>query len=512
MNMKDSIFVHNRFDVQVIDEKTGEEKQRAVGYNVVLNMLFSILLNNSNLDYLTHISFGSGTGTPAITDTSLFRFVGRQGVTLDEKVYEYPTSHVTKQIMLSASSFTNIDITEVGFEACYYNYGYNYYLLTHAMLQDSEGNQIVIHKTDTDIVYITATFYCTYIQGGFGVGGIYPPVAKNSLLKWVMEGTRDFLRVNFYRYKLNTSDELITKFTGSKTISNGTADMGKLMYNLPITTFTETESNNKIIKHIGVPGVGAVTFPNHDIFPPYAIDRIVLGTGNGSTTQFSLKCPLIMEGSEKVYVNNVLQVKDADYTIDYENNCGDWGENYASAEFCALDNNVSFGNMKEKVISSSYYVDPIAIWGSAGANLYPNSFEVTAEKPIFFDFKSEKPCNTLKITNPTVPAAQIDKLVVEYSSDNSTWTKAVAVRSNQIWTWSKVEARYWRVYIQNYTWTYALNSNYQNFRLGICTPGLNFIVAPPSGASIDASYSIEYPFKTENNLLRFTYSIQLQRG
>jgi hypothetical protein len=40
--------------------------------------------------------------------------------------------------------------------------------MTHAMLQDSEGNQIAIAKTDVDVVYITATFYATYTPSGFG--------------------------------------------------------------------------------------------------------------------------------------------------------------------------------------------------------------------------------------------------------------------------------------------------------------------------------------------------------
>jgi hypothetical protein len=58
----------------------------------------------------------------------------------------------------------------------------------------------------------------------------------------------------------------------------------------------------------------------------------------------------------------------------------------------------------------------------------------------------------------------------------------------------------------------GLTPNPSSFFLGRTVPGLKFTTPPPAGAAIDATYSLEYPFKTANNLLRFTYSIQLQRG
>ena len=74
----------------------------------------------------------------------------------------------------------------------------------------------------------------------------------------------------------------------------------------------------------------------------------------------------------------------------------------------------------------------------------------------------------------------------------------------------------------SYNWTY--NLYYQSFPtrdgqsfgstffLGKTVPGLKFTTPPAAGASITASFALEYPFKTANNLLRFTYSVQLQRG
>jgi hypothetical protein len=183
MQIKEKVLLHNKFDVKVVDSRTGEVKQTATAYNVILNYYFNSRLLDSPMyktsDLLTYIAIGTGTGTPAITDTGLFTHLTRKAVTTLETVYEYPTSHTTRQIKLEATECNGYNITEVGFEA--YRSGTwssYYYLMTHAMLQDSEGNQIAIAKTDVDVVYITATFYATYTPSGFGDNGVYPVAEK----------------------------------------------------------------------------------------------------------------------------------------------------------------------------------------------------------------------------------------------------------------------------------------------------------------------------------------------
>ncbi len=77
------------------------------------------------------------------------------------------------------------------------------------------------------------------------------------------------------------------------------------------------------------------------------------------------------------------------------------------------------------------------------------------------------------------------------------------------------------LYIPSYNWSYSIirssilrdgQSYCCTFFLGKSVPGLKLTNPPAAGETITASYAIEYPFKTENNLLRFTCSIQLQRG
>jgi hypothetical protein len=56
---------------------------------------------------------------------------------------------------VEATECNGSTITEVALEGYYSGtFSTYYYIMSHAMLQDSEGNQIAIAKTDTDVVYI----------------------------------------------------------------------------------------------------------------------------------------------------------------------------------------------------------------------------------------------------------------------------------------------------------------------------------------------------------------------
>ena len=104
--------------------------------------------------------------------------------------------------------------------------------------------------------------------------------------------------------------------------------MANYQFDLPVTTFLDAECNNRIVRHLGIPGIGAFSFPDHSVFPPYEVDHIVIGEGDGETTEFNIKCPLIQNGTPRIYVNNVELTAGTDFVVDCESNCGDWYENY----------------------------------------------------------------------------------------------------------------------------------------------------------------------------------------
>ena len=526
MNFEQKATLHNKFDFEVRDAKTNEIKQTAVAYNIILNKWFNFFTNTGGVisycDPLKAICVGKGTGTLDPTRSDLFSYVGRKEPTTIETVYAYPTSYITKEIRIEANEFNGKNITEVGFMAAYYT-SY-YYLATHAFLQDSEGNQIAINKTDTDVVIIRGTFYVTYTCSGFGNNGIYPPADQNGVIKWLL-GTGSFPNtVSFSSYSLNSSSELWSNKHGVKTISLNDCAKNTTTWRIdyPVITWVDTEKANHTVRTIGINSVGAISLPNHMLFPPIDVVKIPSGTGDGTNTEFKIKAPFIIENSETIYVNNAPLTKDVDYTIDYENNFCDMRENYHTAGLTCFNDNVEFGNLKSASKSSSTFRDPIAWWDCYEAKKYPSACTVTEENPLFFDFDKAVECNRMKIEINTVPSAQIANLKIQYSADNVTWNDVPNMaRTNQVWSFDLTFARYWKVFISNYSWSYALvtGTNTRDeqafgttFFLGKTVPGLKFTTPPPSGAAIEASYQLELPFKTSNNLLRFTCSLLLARG
>lgn len=526
MEFKQKAVIHNRFDVEVRDAKTNELKQTAVAYNIILNRWFHYFTKTGGVSYyadpLKAIGVGKGTGTLDVTRTDVFSYLGRKIPTTIETVYAYPTSYITKEIRLEADEYNGNNITEVGFLAAYYDTYYHF--VTHAFLQDSEGNQIAIQKTDTDVVIIRGTFYVTFNCTGFGDNGIYPAADQNGVVRWLL-GVATFPNtISFSRYNLQKSTDLWNSKHGAKSTNMDACTRNATTWRIdyPVITWLDTERLNHTVRTIGTNSIGAISLPNHTMFPPVEVTKIAIGTGDGITADFSIKAPFIIPNSETIYVNNVALTKGTDYEIDYENNFCDMRENYHTAGLTCRMDNVSFGNLKTATKSGSNYRDPIAWWDCYEANQYPASCTVNEANPIFFDFGSAKECNRMKIEINTVPAAQIDNLKIQYSTDNVTWTDVPDItRASQVWSFTLTSAQYWRVFIPSYNWSYGLTTGTNTrdeqafgttFFLGKTVPGLKFITPPASGAAIEASYQLELPFKTSNNLLRFTCSLLLSRG
>ena len=455
MKIQERAVLHNRFDVRVVDAASGKVKQTAVGFNVITNYYFNSRLTASPLskttDLFRYIAVGTGTGTPAVTDTALFTHLTRKAVTTLDTVYEYPTSYTAKQIKLEATECNGSTITEVALEGYYSGtFSTTYYIMSHAMLQDSEGNQIAIAKTDTDVVYITATFYATCTPSGFGANGVYPTAESNYLFRWLLTGSTDGY-VRFSRFPVEYSSDMNVKYHGSKSysFSGGTGNTTTYQYDLPVTTFLDSECNNRLVKHLGVAGVGAFTFPNHDVFPPYAVDHLVIGEGDGVTTEFSMKCPLIQSGTVRIFVNDTEMTGGTDYTVDLENNCGDWYENYHTAALTCKEVGVTFGDLASKApYSGRNYRDPIAWWDCYDDTMYPSSCVVSDVNPIKIDFGSARVCNTLKIDILTVPTARLDTLKIQCSDNDSDWTDVSGLsRTGQVWKFTETSARYWKVFL-----------------------------------------------------------------
>lgn len=167
--------IHNKFDIEIVNAKTGEVTKKAEAYNIIKDALWTALLsysgNTTSDPWFQSIYFGDGSGTPDPEQNGLFHMIdGKKG--LDSIVEVFPTdgyAYHRRSITLGVSEYVGNTITEVGI-GCYKNS--TRYICTHAMLQDMNGNQISITKTDTDIINIYATVYVHWNAEGYDNGKI----------------------------------------------------------------------------------------------------------------------------------------------------------------------------------------------------------------------------------------------------------------------------------------------------------------------------------------------------
>lgn len=289
--------IHNRFDIEVIDSETGEIKQKAYGENIITNKLWDLMFasNSSDPIWNKYIHYGSGSGTPAVTDTGLFNYVGYGTPSSDDDVKSYDSANgvfsYRRKIILDVSTAVGITLTEVGISLTGPNYGY---LCTHAMLKDMNGNQISITKTSTDIINIYSTVFC-HFDGAF----------------------RSFCGLSRYSTLL-----LFAVGRAGNPISSG-MNMTDVSGNVASSLIDFTKVVDRSLKkvtlnctRIGVNECNGAGFleiaENSNLFTMYCdgwysgtvITGESIGTGDGTTKDFKTKFGLVKSGAQ-IYVDGV---------------------------------------------------------------------------------------------------------------------------------------------------------------------------------------------------------------
>lgn len=325
-----SFGIHNRFDIEVIDAETGHLKQEVKAYNVICDQLWTRLFAKQT--YFQYIHYGSGTGTPSATDKSLFEYSGGQQATGEAASIDYENGvfNLRKQIQIAAGTAVGVTITEVGIA-----YGSSSsYLCTHAMLQDMNGNRISITKTDTDVINIYATVYVHFNPNGYDGGYIRPVTCVDTRgLFAFLCGHAVELPDRMYQAPHDTS------YVTEGSLGGYPVDR---IYDY-VTVSTTTDASSKTITftpaRLDAPtwNVGGLRYVNlwrysygsqRDLYEPWCIIRPggswfpysqitaeAVGTGDGSTVDYSLKFPFVHDA--KVYVDGV---ETTDFTYDYAPN------------------------------------------------------------------------------------------------------------------------------------------------------------------------------------------------
>lgn len=509
--------VHNRFDFELTDAKTGAVKQKCTCYNIVLNQYFTRLVGNSST--INGIMLGTGTGTPVVTRTSLFNFLIRKEATVVGSHIAYPTSYVRKKITLSPSECVGANITEVGFCGIQSSSGY---LTTHSMLKDSEGNQIAIQKTDTDVLTVYATFFVTIEQPSDS--SYILPDANHSYIIYRVLGVGEG---SYYSTAYFCSDQAQSNAYNIQysQIASSSVSMSSDTTNLRIH-FTasrlnyDSAYNDHMFSVVGIPTIAAWKLPNADIFPLIPLRNVPIGNGNGVKTEYDLPVPLFAEGSEVIRVDGVVMQRGVDYTIKHDNNNLRYGELFPCANRANVStvagHAVSSTNASRPVMVAARTQTEAGLCFPTGGN---NKTSPTAYTE--FDFGSAKPFNRIRFSSACIKASYSYSslsvnLVLQYSVDGVTWTTAfdqtVGPDSDEIIVELApvVNARYWRGFTTGSYHGYA--TKWPNISIYYYEPGLVFTNPPADGAAIEMDCQLDRPIKNENWVLDFSCSIQFARG
>lgn len=520
-NLKTHVHIHNKYELELYDAD-GNIKSKAYAYNVVTNYFWNLFSGN-NLDrdssFFRYIAIGTGTGTPSASDSGLFKYLAYAATTLVSYSKEYPTSTLVQKATFGASASIVGTLTEVGFTK-----GYNSTsCFTHAMLQDSEGNPITIEKTDTDILIVTATLYITITAGE------HLELVPASSFGLLAEMRNDYVNsaqvVGSTRLAacplLPTHSTLHSASLGNGSGGNATTRSRSFATTRMPVTSGQRNGLGTYINSIFTDKFGGVRLPNEEFFPAYMLQPMNVGTGDGVTSVFACPIPDFIEGTEKVVVDGVTLTNGVDYAIDSK---GNTALNASSVN--AHSNFAKSISNGGKTSNGGTYV--LGIAGLQTASNY-----VVFEKnvaPLVFDMGMDVECNALFVDALCVQyqssSVRNATLVLEYSSDNESWTEATriatsmsgtgypdsipAASKNLLATFDSVTARYWRLYVEStdsYVRSYGVGSAYGNSFFGKVGQGIVFTNPPAEGAVITIAAKVDRPFKTADYVLDYSATL-----
>ena len=492
--MKAQASLHNRFDIEVLGPD-GKVRQRARAYNIILNGLWTYMLASATATYRTlwfyAIHFGSGTGTLDASRTALFTSIGNKTVTrgsfvVDTSGFDDGWVSFTNSITLDAGEYDGNTLREVGIG----NYAGS--LMTHAVLEDMNGNPTSITIGELDVVVIYATVYVRFEAGGFDDGNIVFDETYSTDLTYgilaaiggamspVAVSQRTFANLLGRLSAYDTLGALIGSIDDTAAVSvNATAKT---------ITVTLANSNGKRISvsQLNPAGGGGwkkiAYFFNGDsnrknievLFPntakPYCqITDEVVGEGDGETKIFALDFGSIPNDSTFVLKVNGITVNTEDYTVDFNQI---FVPSSRFKYYCTvIDGNSSL--ITSSVTSSNVYV--------------------TIENPYY--------------TDVAITQIVLSRCKIEVSNDGTNWTEIYFTSSAD--KTHDVLAEYQNYRYWKFTKTSSSGGGITTITPSTGLPRVIFDTAPADGAAITASYRTKSICKDTNHVVDLELELTL---
>lgn len=471
--------IHNRFDIEVIDSVTGEVRQRAQAENVVLNQWWTQFGLSADGNNFYSLGIGSGSGTPAATDTALFTSLSTLSYSTDAADTVETASNdtmvysVRKKCTINETSFVGSAITELGIISS------SSKLVTHAMLKDLNGNAISIVKTSTDIINFYATVFVHLLKTNNVLFTGCDLLAAIPLCQ-ILSGFNRF----------STS---VNGYLGFKSSIVASSLAASRTYNSASKTITFTFPRVSAASLNGYGGFNCVAIKNG--ITCYASNNNgaagfmsgadvigeAIGTGDGSKKDFATAFGYV--GNAKIYVNGV---QDTTVTVD------------EGRPYDTLNNFVRYMRIIDGNGNSVGLVRPLNMDGGSSSTYFLSDAvgdpETIFENPYY---------QTIGITGFTIDI-NFGSHTIKCSDDLATWTSLGSGSSVTVDS-AHQKTRYWKVVwasvtfgrITKITPTTTSNSN------------IHFASAPASGSVITSDYHTDTIAKDANHVFDFSLTIQL---
>lgn len=513
--------IHNRFDIEVVDAKSGEIKSKAVAHNVICNQLWTYLLKPGA--YFQAIHYGTGTGTPSAADTQLFSFYAAIN-TFKETTFgadiENGVTWCRRSVRIEPNEAIGAEISEIGIAQSTSKTT----LCTHAMLKDMNGNQITIKKTDTDVINIYATIFLHHSVFDDGSGVIFPyhhltegsSYNTSGLMYQRMAPLTLWLCGVYWTTSGNQDTELKSAFINygasdpSMRTTNG-FDYTKLIKGTPAYFPSEKKmvlTLNQIPVDVGnfSSGIMGIVIQSHDSagfrgfdgvylnsdgawWPGSTVTGDPIGTGDGATTDFSTK--FSFPRNAQVYVDGApVNATVSSEPLRYD----DMGIYFIPVEFAHTA--IGYDARRSPFVSLQ---DIPKNQGTASND------KVTGTSVFYNPYHS---FGVAKFEQSSLTNYQY--LKVEVSDDLQTWEEIVLPSSGTATNVNVPESlqhkKFWRLSRigtnETYVYIYALTAPNLNGK------NIHFSTPPAAGAVITADYTTPVIAKDENHVFDLTVTFQ----
>lgn len=295
MQLNQNIKLHNRFDIEVRDSKTGTLKQTAVAHNILLDQIYTRLCAGNS--YFVNIHFGTGTTTPVPSRTSLNNHLGTKVAVLEEVIKAFPISIWKQKITLVPSEYVGSGISEVGIA---FGSGVSN-AVTHALLKDAEGNPISINKTATDTVIIYATVFVTFTNNYENFNLLNMPNG-NSLVNYLVGGSA--APTGTFRLKRSLYESSLSEL-GASTNVVWTSDVPNKRRRTDIKRFDISDANGHV-QALEFGNMFRLGFPSEGVHPGQHYQDVSIGVGDGSTREFILPSDNVLDETIEIKTGGTL--------------------------------------------------------------------------------------------------------------------------------------------------------------------------------------------------------------